>query len=745
MPRKCCLIKSCKLNSTHNIFKIPDEHVAGPEVRQKWLEVIDQDRIHLLRTPRNIKSVYGICSAHFSSECFIPASQNKDSKGRYLKRPNLYPNAIPTINIGNSTSFKEVDPLEVNPLASLVLEPECTLDYEDHDYFIEEKPNIDELKVETLINPTQTSEVSSLENVSKQEMYDKKEIELKNDNSFENVMDHSDDINIITNIKDEKHESMMIDSSMYYKCEYCEKTFSQARNIKQHILTVHEGCKDFKCGDCQQSFSTKQVLERHCKALGHNIESMIHTKSEEIADMYKSDSTTSNNVKVENPWDVESFYEFRYYNCPSCSNRYTFLQDFVNHAYDAHPESINYLRKISDESVYDRFVPPWTYEFERPKKIKDNNEFEVGANLETSEFENTEEIAQNNEKESKKEASHMCALCGKTFMDGWALKSHIKGFHEGKIKCDICGKSVSYYGTLKKHIYSQHKDLIAEHECGICGNSFSEKERLTEHFSLVHEIDQGPGGDHVCEVCGKTLINATSLKVHISSVHREYNEYMCETCAKSFRTKELLRNHITLVHESDKIHNCDLCEEKFHDAQKLHAHLRESHSKCHICGKEYGKGKNEGYKILRVHIEQVHEGKKNHFCELCGQGFYGFTDMKRHRKRHDNPNFGKRAKSGAKQTTCDICGKSFPLSKDLTDHIETVHEGKRKQKCELCGKLLKYGCLKRHIRQVHEGKSDNVCETCGKSFFAETDMRRHIDSVHLKKPNVWKRKNKPKK
>merc|ERR1712062_459710 len=219
---------------------------------------------------------------------------------------------------------------------------------------------------------------------------------------------------------------MMVDSSMYYKCEYCEKTFSQAKNIKRHIQTVHEGRKDFNCGDCQQSFSTKQVLERHCKALGHNIESMIHTKSEEFADMYKFDGTTRNNVKVENPWDVESFYEFRYYNCPSCSNRYTFLQDFVNHAYDAHPESINYLRKISDESLYDRVMPPWTYESdsEKPKKVNnDNNKFEVGK-LETSEFENTDEIFQNNGEESKKEASHMCALCGKTFMDGWALKSH---------------------------------------------------------------------------------------------------------------------------------------------------------------------------------------------------------------------------------------------------------------------------------------------------------------------------------
>ena len=842
MPRKRCLIKSCKNHKGNFIFHVPELHVVGPEVRKKWLEVIDNARIHQIR--KSPPGPYGICQTHFTSDSFIPAS--KDSRGRLLKTLVLYPNAIPTLDIGNA-SLKEVDPLEVDPLAS-VQEPACLLEYEDQDYFIEEeKPKIDELKVEILINSSQTSEVLSLENVSKQEMDNEKEIELKNENSFENVMDNSDDGSNSINVKD---ENLLSDVETLYKCEYCEKTFSQARNIKRHIMVVHDGRKDFKCGDCQQSFGSKQVLERHCQALGHKIESMIYVKSEEIANMYVSDGTTSNiikadnsiesegpnskrrpnqknkgtpkkckycgktfrnlklhiqkvhegldfkcgdcqesfgtlvsllkhcksfghaysnqtsteafglenmynpvdgitnNVKVENPWDVESFYEFRYFNCPSCSNRYTFLQDFVNHANDTHPESINYLRKISDESICNLVVPPWTFESEseKPSKINVkksdvNNEFEVD-NSEKTEFENPE-IFQYNEKESKEEARHKCGLCGKSFIQMFALKSHIKGFHEGQIKCDICGKSVSYYASLKKHIYNKHKDLIAEHECGICANSFSEKEHLIEHFSLAHETDQGPR-DHTCDTCGRIFSHEHGLKKHISLMHRENNEYMCETCAKSFSTPRNLKNHITIVHESDKIRNCDMCEESFNDLQKLHAHLREIHSKCHICGKEFGGGGPKAPGILRVHIEQVHEGKRNYCCDICGQDFYGFTDMKRHKKRHDNPNFKPGKGKQNRGTTCEICGKSFNHSKNLNNHLDKVHERKKNQTCELCGKSLKYGCLNRHIKQVHERQADNVCDICSKSFFGIGDLKRHIDSVHLKKPNVWKRKNKPK-
>ena len=91
MPRKRCLIRSCKNDTGRLIFHVPELHVTGPEVRKKWLEVIDPARIDLLRTPRNKTCVYGICYTHFTSDCFVPASMNKDKRGRPMKRLVLYP------------------------------------------------------------------------------------------------------------------------------------------------------------------------------------------------------------------------------------------------------------------------------------------------------------------------------------------------------------------------------------------------------------------------------------------------------------------------------------------------------------------------------------------------------------------------------------------------------------------------------------------------------------------------------
>ena len=48
-----------------------------------------------------------------------------------------------------------------------------------------------------------------------------------------------------------------------HKCQSCGKSFSEARNLKRHIHTVHEGHKDHKCKSCGKSFSQGGYLKNH--------------------------------------------------------------------------------------------------------------------------------------------------------------------------------------------------------------------------------------------------------------------------------------------------------------------------------------------------------------------------------------------------------------------------------------------------------------------------------------------------
>ena len=64
------------------------------------------------------------------------------------------------------------------------------------------------------------------------------------------------------------------------------------------------------------------------------------------------------NVPVnENPWEVESIYEFYYFNCPTCSYKHCSKQDFVNHVIEIHPESVESLKKICDGSLSNVTIP----------------------------------------------------------------------------------------------------------------------------------------------------------------------------------------------------------------------------------------------------------------------------------------------------------------------------------------------------------------------------------------------------
>ena len=60
-----------------------------------------------------------------------------------------------------------------------------------------------------------------------------------------------------------KHINTIHKGQKVHKCESCNKSFSYAHHLKTHIHTIHKDHKDHKCESCGKSFSQAGALKKH--------------------------------------------------------------------------------------------------------------------------------------------------------------------------------------------------------------------------------------------------------------------------------------------------------------------------------------------------------------------------------------------------------------------------------------------------------------------------------------------------
>ena len=114
-------------------------------------------------------------------------------------------------------------------------------------------------------------------------------------------------------------------------------------------------------------------------------------------------------VKLEDPWKVQSLFEFQYFNCPSCEYKDYVIQDFIYHAFENHPESIEYLSNITDGSL-EGILCPWnSNEYEAESTIGEfsGEHLKKEADIDIS-IDIKEEFCDNNDSEICENDNEIC-------------------------------------------------------------------------------------------------------------------------------------------------------------------------------------------------------------------------------------------------------------------------------------------------------------------------------------------------
>eukprot|EP00189_Rhodosorus_marinus_P002195 CAMPEP_0113964610 /NCGR_PEP_ID=MMETSP0011_2-20120614/7250_1 /TAXON_ID=101924 /ORGANISM="Rhodosorus marinus" /LENGTH=424 /DNA_ID=CAMNT_0000976961 /DNA_START=92 /DNA_END=1366 /DNA_ORIENTATION=- /assembly_acc=CAM_ASM_000156 len=85
------------------------------------------------------------------------------------------------------------------------------------------------------------------------------------------------------------------------------------------------------------------------------------------------------------------------------------------------------------------------------------------------------------------------------------------------------------------------------------------------------------------------------------------------------------------------------------------------------------------------------------------------------------------------ENVCPECGHVFKRVYELRRHIDSVHLRIRNYPCEICGKRFSQsGHVRVHIQTVHEKAALHFCEICGRGFGTKPKLVRHRRSVHEK-------------
>lgn len=275
---------------------------------------------------------------------------------------------------------------------------------------------------------------------------------------------------------------------------------------------------------------------------------------------------------MESPWNIQSIYDLQYFICPACIYKINSKQEIITHAYEYHPESIDFLANICDNSLSD-VVCPWNAPFIKdedpgcsnvsqihfdplydPEHSNDHDSKDCvdnSDNISTNDFESNELLT-----EIKIEESNINEKVEVINYD--ITESPDQNLQTNEV-CYASGVPQSHFIFKNNIIDKQIDKNMKKYKCYFCSYASNRPSNLNKHIEAVHENLK----KFQCDQCEKSFSRGFILKKHQETVHEGLKKYECDLCEKSFGQTSNLKQHIEAVHKGLRKFKCDKCEKSF--------------------------------------------------------------------------------------------------------------------------------------------------------------------------------------
>jgi len=200
-----------------------------------------------------------------------------------------------------------------------------------------------------------------------------------------------------------------------------------------------------------------------------------------------------------------------------------------------------------------------------------------------------------------------------------------------------------------------------------------------------------------------------------------------EGCEKRFKRQDHLRRH-QQIHSGERQFKCNLCEKAFFEKEHLKRHINQVHQRQFPCDFQGCTLTFARESLLLSHKAKIHLNKLPYSCTIpgCEAAFDYESRLKDHLNRH---------RKEKRKFVCGVvgCAKDFLKKRELDEHIEKDHPDiAPREKCTICGEILKPPNLKRHMETHLPQKEVFVCNLngCGKTFSSPWNVKFHQARVH---------------